>query len=326
MTFAELQASVAEDCNYGATPAAAVTTRIKKYLNDSVRVVLSEPGMSRLQDSDLPYVFQSVALQSRYTLPDAIAAIRGMSDRTNDRTLRMIDMPTYRQRNPDPPSNSGVPTAYVPFGITAVATQPIDALAHSIVAKSTSAADTTQTIAAEGVLSGVTVTSTALLTGTTGVTLASSTMESVTDIFLTAVAVGTVTVHLDTALGTTIATIPIGKLRARYLGFRLDPTPAAAVDYYVDYRRQTVDMTSATDEPPLPLDFHPLCAAYARMREYEKTQDDRLTIAVAEYQRWLSRLKYAVLENADHFPVAGRQRPYGFSRLGGMFPNDSWRY
>jgi hypothetical protein len=87
-----------------------------------------------------------------------------------------------------------------------------------------------------------------------------------------------------------------------------------------------VDMTNASDEPPLPLDFHPLCAAYARMREYEKTQDDRYAVAKAEWERWLSRLKYAVLENADHLPVAGRVRPYGSSRLGAWFPADSGRY
>jgi len=125
---------------------------------------------------------------------------------------------------------------------------------------------------------------------------------------------------------TEYARITPGAKRPRYLGFYLDPTPSAAVDYLVDYRRQTVDMVQSTDEPPLPIDFHPMCAAYARMREYEKTKDDRYAVAVTEWNRWLSRLKYAVRENADDLPVAGRQRPYGFSHLGGWFPNDSWRY
>jgi hypothetical protein len=324
MTFAEILSSAYEDCNYGASPAAAVVTRMKKYVNDSVRYVLSEPGMARLQDSDAPFTVASVASQARYTVPDAVAQIRGISERTNDRTLRMIDLPTYRRRNPDPAANSGVPTAYVPFGRTAVAVQPSNASA--VYVKSDAAGDT-GTAYIEGVRSsGVINTDSITMTGVTAVASANGAYVEITDFYLSTAAVGNVTLTEDSGLGTTLASIKVGATRPRYFGFYLDPTPSAAVDYLVDYRRQTVDMVNNTDEPPLPLDFHPLCAAYARMREYEKTQDDRYAVAKAEWERWLSRLKYAVLENADHLPVAGRVRPYGSSRLGAWFPADSWRY
>lgn len=327
MTFAEILSSVYEDCNYGSSPAAPVVTRVKKYVNDAVRMVLSEPGMTRLQDSDLPFPFASVSLQARYTLPESVAFIRGISERTNDRTLRQIDLTTYRRRNPDPATNSGVTTAYVPFGRTAVAVQP--SAAAELFVKSTAAGDTTQVVRLEGILTGgyqrqVTVT----LTGTTAVSLATAitTWIEVTDVWMETAATGTVTLHQTSGAGTELARITIGLLRPRYLGFYLDPTPASAIDYLVDYRRQTVDLVTASDEPPLPIDFHPMCAAYARMREYEKTKDDRLAVAAAEWTRWMNRLTYAVRETPDHLPVAGRQRPYGFSHLGPWFPNDSWRW
>lgn len=324
MTFAEILSSVYEDCNYGASPASAVVTRVKKYVNDAVRVVLSEPGMAKLQDSDMPFPVASVALQARYVVPDGIAAIRGISERTNDRTLQMIDMTTYRRRNPDPASSSGVPTAYVPFGRTAVAVQP--SAASQVFVKSDVAGDTGSAFI-EGIRStGVVVSETIAMTGVTAVGSANGTYTEITDFYVSVAAQGNITLTQTSGIGTTLAAIKVGALRPRYIGFYLDPTPSAAVDYLVDYRRQTVDMVNNTDEPPLPLDFHPMCAAYARMREYEKTQDDRYAVATAEWKMWLSRLKYAVRENADDLPVAGRQRPYGFSRLGGMFPNDSWRY
>lgn len=327
MTFAEILQSCYEDCNYGSSPAAPVVTRIKKYVNDSVRMVLSEPGMTRLQDSDAPLVVTSVALQARYTLPESVAFIRGMSERTNDRTLWMRDLTAYRYRNPDPATNSGIPTHYVPFGRTAVAVQP--SAAAELFVKSTAAGDTTQVARLEGIITGgyqrqVSVT----LTGTVAVSLSTALTSwiEVTDLWIETAATGTVTLHQTSGAGTELARVTIGALRPRYLGFYLDPTPASVIDYLVDYRRQTLDMVTATDEPPLPIDFHPMCAAYARMREYEKVQDGRYKVASDEWTRWMNRLTYAVRETPDHLPVAGRQRPYGISHLGAWFPNDSWRY
>jgi hypothetical protein len=324
MTFAEILSSVYEDCNYAPSPAAAVVTRIKKYANDAVRVVLSEPGMARLQDSDAPLVVASVASQARYVLPGAVAYIRGISERTNYRALNMIDLPTYRRRNPNPTSNSGIPESYVPFGRTAVVVQPSDL--STIFAKSTDAGDTTQAVFMEGISTlNEPIASTVTLSGLTAVALTRQYSE-ITDLYLSAATAGDITITEDSGVGTELAKIRIGLLRSRYYGFYLDPTPAAAVNYLVDYRRQTLDMINNTDEPPLPLDFHPLCAAYARMREYEKTQDDRYDTAAQEWQRWLSRLKYAVMETPDHLPVAGQRRPYGSSRLGPWFPADTWRW
>ncbi len=322
MTFGELASSVYEDCNYGASPASAVVTRIKKYLNDAVRLIVSEPGMIKLQDSDAPFTVTSVAAQARYTLPDAVASIRGMTERTNDRTIWPRDLQTYRTMNPDPPANQGTPLYYVPFGRTAVAVQPSDA--SQVFVKSDAAGDT-GTAFIEGVRSnGVINTESITMTGVTAVGSANGAYVEITDFYISVAAVGNITLTEDSGAGATLAAIKVGALRPRYLGFYLDPTPSSAgIDYLVDYRRQTVDMVNATDEPPLPLDFHPLCAAYARMREYEKTKDERYGTAKAEWERWFANAKYAVFCPPGKVYIPGRGVALDGSNLGPFFPNGS---
>lgn len=323
MTFLELQQAVYADINAGSTPATAVSTRIKRYLNDGMRQVLAEPGMARLQDSDAPFTVASVASQARYVLPAAVEAIRGISERTNDITLDMLDLNTYRRRNPDPASNTGVPTHYVPFGRTAVAVQPSNA--SRIFAVSTAAGDTTQTVRLEGIITGgYHMADSITMNGTVGAGGTQTTFIELTDVYLSAVGVGTITIVEDSAIGTVLATIPIGALRPRYTGFYLDPTPSSAIDYLVDYRRRTMDMAQDTDEPSLPEDFHPMLAAYARWREYEKTADTRYKSAQDQFDVWLSRLKHFLMETPDHLPVAGRRSLHRGSRLGAYFPADTW--
>jgi hypothetical protein len=101
------------------------------------------------------------------------------------------------------------------------------------------------------------------------------------------------------------------------------PTPSAAITYLVDTRKPIRDLVQATDEPPVPPAFHPMIAAYARMREWEqKGETDKLLIATQQWGRWLSRLKYAVRSDPADLPVAGRGRGIGHSRLGSETPAD----
>jgi hypothetical protein len=244
-----------------------------------------------------------------------------VSERTNDRTLSSMSLKEYRRYEPDPASVTGVPTHYVPIGRVAVAVQPTDA--SSIFVKSTSASDT-GTAFLEGIITGgyrrvVSVT----MTGTTAVNLSSavSTFIEIEDVYLSANAVGTVTFHEDSGSGTELARVTIGQKRPRYYGFYLWPTPAAAVDYLVDYRRELTELVNDTDEPPLPTDFHYLLTAYGRMRHYEKSDDGRYKVAQEQFARGLSRLKYATQTGTDEIPKMGG-RLVGHSRLGGYYPAD----
>jgi hypothetical protein len=322
MTFTAILSDVYADVNLVSSPAATEVARIKRYVNEGVRVVLGEPGLTRLADSDAPVTVASVANQARYVVPEAVARIMGMSERTNDRTLAAMSLGEYRRREPDPASMSGSPTHYVPFGRTAVAVQPSNA--SQLLMDSDAAGDTNtayiETIRTGGLMKSASV----AMTGVTAVNIGNSDVIEVTDLYLSAVAVGTVTLVEDASGGTVLATIAIGALRPRYYGFYLWPTPSAAVDYLIDYRRETVELVNDTDEPPLPTDYHYILSAYARMKYYEKTDDTRYGIAKGAFDQALSRLKYATQTGADELPVMGRRRVTGHSRLGGMYPSDTW--
>jgi hypothetical protein len=323
VTFAEILSAVYEDMNLASSPASSAVTRIKRYVNEGVRAILREPGLQRLVDADTPYSFASVASTARYVLPEAVERIKTISERTNDRSLDVLSLSAYRRAEPDPASTTGTPSHYVPIGRVAVATQPSDA--SSIFVKSTSAADTTQTAYIEVVITGgYRRTASVTLTGTTAVNLSSaiSTGEVIEDFYLSAVAAGTVTLHEDSGAGTELARITTGALRPRYYGFYLWPTPSAAVTYYVDYRREILDLVNNTDEPPIPTDYHPLLVTYARMREYEKTDDSRYGQAREEFGLGLTRLKFNTQQLSDELLVMGRSR-MGRSRLGAYYPADN---
>jgi hypothetical protein len=326
VTFTQIVSAVYDECNYGSSPAAGITTRVKRFINEGLHRIVSEPGLGRLIDSDPPYTFATVAGTARYVVPEAVAMILGITERTNDVALAAMDLKQYRRIEPDPTSTSGTPSHYVPIGQVAVATQPSDASA--IFAKSDSASDT-NTIFLEGSVTGGFVTpptASSAMTGTTAVQIGGiSSYLSINDIYLSVAAVGTITILEDSGSGTELARISRLSLRPRYYGFYLWPTPAAAVTYYVDYQRQLIEMTQDTDEPPLPLDQHQMLIAYAVMREAEKASDgDLLVRATKRYEKLFSNLKYQTQSLSDEIPVMNGGRAIGRSRLGGMYPADYW--
>lgn len=324
MTFAEVLSECYADLNYAASPAATEVARIKRYVNEGLRVILGEPALVRLLDSDAPLTVASVASTARVVVPEAVARIHHITERTNARRLEPMSLAEYRQREPDPASHTGTPTHYVPIGRVAVAKQPADA--SEIFVDSTAAGDT-NTCYIEGITTGGYMkTASVNMTGVTAVTLSAAITDfiEITDFYLSAAAVGTVTLHEDASGGTELARITIGAKRPRYYAFYLFPTPSAAVTYYVDYRREMVELVNDTDEPPLPTDYHYLLSAYVRMRQYEKTDDSRWPTAREQFLQGLSRLKYATQTLADDIPVMGRGRVIGRSRLGGYFPADFW--
>jgi hypothetical protein len=323
VTFSEILADVYADLGYQSSPASAEVARLKRYINQGLRAVLGEPGLSRLLDSDSPFTVASVASQARYVVPEAVAAIRGISERTNDRTLRAMSLGDYRRADPDPASSTGTPTHYVPIGRVAVAVQPSNA--SEIFVDSTAAGDT-GTAYLEGIITGgYRRTLSVSMTGVTAVSFSAAVTSfiEIEDFYISAAAVGTVTLHEDASGGTELARITIGQKRPRYYGYYLWPTPAAAADYLVDYRREVTELVNDADEPPLPTDYHDLLSAYARMRHYEKQDDGRYTVAQDYFKKRLSQLKYATQTGPDELPVMGG-RLIGHSRLGPWFPADTY--
>jgi hypothetical protein len=323
MTRADLERAVYQECGHSDAPDTRIVTRIRRLLTEGVHAVLGEPGLAHLADSDTPSVVASVASQARYVVPESIAAIRHISDRTNDRTLVPMSLAAYRALDPDAASTTGTPTHYVPIGRVGVAVQPTDA--SDIFVDSTSGSDT-NTAYLEGFITGGYQRRTAItMTGTTAISLGITSFLELNDFYLSHPAVGTVTLHEDANGGTELARITIGETRPNYYGFYLWPTPAAVVSYYIDARRDVAPMTANTSEPPWPEDFHHLLVAYAAWREWTfKGDTDRGRDALQRYQVTLSRLKYFTQAQTDELPVMGGRRTVGHSRLGGYYPADTW--
>ncbi len=326
MTLTDLRNAVYDECNHASSPATAVTTRVTRFLNEGIRMILGEPGMIRLADSDAPHTFPSVAGTARYAMTEAVAIIKSISERTNDLRLLPMTLADYRALDPDATSTSGTPTHYVPIGRVAVKTQPSDASAVYI--KSTSASDGAGvTVQIEGIRTdGYPATASQAMNGVTAAAIGSLTdFIQITDFWVTVAATGTITLHEDSGAGTELARIVPGAIRPRYYAFYLWPTPAAAITYYVDYRREVVELSVATDEPPLPTDLHPMLVAYAVMREAEKTNNTELYArADARYRKFMANLKYQTQVMADEIPVMGRGRVIGRSHFGPDYPADYW--
>jgi hypothetical protein len=324
VTFLEILQDLYEDHGYASSPASDVVTRFKKYVNQTVRDILTRPGMARLLDSDAPHTFASVASQARYVLPEAVAQVKYVTERSNDQRLRLLPLGEYRLLDPDPTASTGTPECWVPIGRVPVAVQPSDA--SEIFIKSTSASDT-GTAYLEGIITGgylrqVSVT----MTGVTAVSLSAAITSfiEITDLYLSANAVGTVTLHEDSGAGTELARITIGQKRPRYTGIYLWPTPAAVVTYYVDYKREAVDLVNDTDEPPIPTDFHWVISAGARKRIYEKKDDSRYDAVAREYERGLKALRTHVLYPPDYDPGAPGTVANEGSNLGAWYPSGRW--
>ena len=313
----KIEADCYRRLGYASSPAADVTTRIRAYINDTHRELITLPGMDRLRDGAT--TFASVASTPTYALPQAIAKVKFIREITNDVPLDEWDLPRYRYMDPDPSDHSGTPEAWVNLGFTAVATQPSNA--SEIFVDSTDAGDTGTCYIEVVRTGGYRRTLSVTMTGTTAVSLGAAITDvvEITKFYISAAAVGTVTLHEDASGGTELARIPIGATSAKYLLIALEPTPSAAITYYVDYQRVISDLANANDEPTLPSDFHDLLALGARMKEYEKRDDSRYASTQKQYEKRENEFKFYMWGSSTWVPRVGRQ-PTRTSRLGAQYP------
>ena len=315
MTLSDLEADVYRRLGKNTTADTATQTRIRAFLNQRQRRILSDIGIGHLRDD--VFTFASVIAQQRYALPQGVSRIHRIWETTNDRTLRMLSLAELREYEPDPVS--GTPDYFVPLGYTAVAAQPSDASA--IYAKSTAAGDT-QNLTIEGVLStGERRTVTQALTGVTALQIGTlSTFVVIERVYVATAAAGTITVHEDSGSGTELARITLGATAPRYYSILLYPTPAAAITYYVDAAFEIADMSVAGDVPYLPPDFHYLLSVGARLDEYEKTDDPkRRQMVEREYREGVMALKWYL----NGLPSLTGPPPRR-SNLGAFFPEGRW--
>lgn len=301
--------------DYTSSPPTAVTTRLTSFVNTTHRQILTTPGLDVLRDDTL--TFASVANQVRYGLPPAINRIESITDRTTNLRLRQLALSDVRSMDPGL-VQTGVSDAYVNHGFQQVQTQPT--AATGLWAVSSSAGDTTQSVKVETVRTGgYEFAGAVIITGLTRVQVGTFTDHlEVIKFYLSAAAVGTISLFDAAAAGNELARIAIGGTYARYLAIQLYPTPSGAITYYVDYVRDVPEMSNPTDEPLLPLDFHFLLVEGALLKEWTKLDDTRRSETLTDYNKGLGALKYYVTCPPDFKPRRGAKRRER-SRFGAYF-------
>jgi hypothetical protein len=290
--------------------------RVIAFLNQRQRQLLTLPGLMHLRNTTV--TFASVASQASYVLPN-IAKIHRIYDPTNQRVL--YEMSQQRQRLIDPIPITGTPESFIWLGRQVVRTHPSDA--SELFVKSTSASDV-GTAYVQGVITGnYPRTASVTMSGTTAVSLSSSitTWEQVNKFYVSTAAAGTITLREDSGSGTELATITIGQTSTDYWGFTLWPTPSSVITYSADIERAVTDLAQDTDVPVLPEDFHDVLLLGAVMDEYQRLNDQRWSVAEAEYTKRVEKLQYWLYETPTSQPFSltrGYQRP---SQLGSWFPS-----
>jgi hypothetical protein len=321
VTKGQLLSILYERLNFAASPATDVTTRLGNALNEGHRMILREPGLQRLRDIPANLTFASVASLGYYGLPPVLSDIRAITDRTNDRRLRVLSWTELRAGDPGLDA-TGTPYGYLYVGIRQIKRLPAGT---GLWAVSSSAGDTTQTIMANGIRTAGDPTGdqTATLNGATRAQIGTLTdYVDVLQISLSAVGAGVVDLYDAAAAGNLLASIPVGALHPQYLGVILYPTPTDAITYYADGPARILDMDDAQDVPMLPEEFHDLLVHAALLIEYQKRDDPRRQAALEHYKRGLSSLKHHLAAGPDDLPVMGRPNTVRSSRLGPWFPAD----
>ncbi len=271
---------------------AAVSRRIKRFVNRWNRKILSSPGMDPLRRVILTQA--SVVSQATYGI--VAQAIRYMTDASTFRKLGQKDLGWYRTNYPDPTQFSGTPLDYVPLGFARIHTRPSAACELFIVSTDagdvgTAKVDVVRTNGYKRLLS-------VAMTGIVPVSLGAAIADviDVEDFYLSVAAIGTVTLTQGSG-GTELSRIPIGATYQRFYRYALAPTPSAVVTRTIDAIAELTDLVNDTDEPFPNADFHDLLVdggVYEEWNTHGKIQDARVLRADMELR--IRRLRASILE------------------------------
>lgn len=334
MNITQILADSYRRLRYAASPAAAVTTRLLAFANETHRELLTMPGMERLRDDVLAWTI--TADVARQGLPPIVGRIKGITDRTNNYQLEQVPINELRRDDPQQAFTGGYAMRYAVVGDRQVAIQPT-VTGSGLWIASSSNGDAGPVAVEAARLGGFPFydTITTSLIGTTRVSVKSvNTTATVTDYIevdrfymATTNAVGYVSLYDAATSGNELARIPIGMGFARYLTVELWPVPTSAITLYVDYTRVIPEMTNTlgTDEPLLPTDFHDLITLGIRVKEYEFLDDSRIAVARADYERRKKALQSWMLNDGDRV-ASLRKTQSRWNSFGPNYPSNgsSW--
>jgi hypothetical protein len=307
------------------TVAAAVTTRLTRYLNEGQRAILARKGLSKLRRAVMP--FTSSTTSPFCVLPQAAVRVIAIADRTNMRTLQELSLQDLRAEDPGLTSVSASPHGYVIVDLSASVAFDPSAAAELFVISTDAADGATKTAFLEGITTGgYPRSASAVLNGVTGVSFGATIIDwiAVTKFYLglsaggLTTAAGRVTLRQTSGAGTELARIPIGRAYARYTRIQLWPSPTTALTYSADVERHVEDMVQPSDEPLVPEDFSHLLVDYAMTLEYQRQgKVSLLAGATAKYLDGVNELIAFVNRTTG---AANGARERRFSQLGSYFP------
>ena len=314
-----------EELRYTTAPPSAVTTRLTAQINRVHRHILSLPGIKQLRDDVIPVT--ALANTARTGLPQAVARIKGITDRANNHKLTQVPLAALRIDDPAQAFTGGYPLRYAVIGNQAVRQQPTAATA--LYAVSDAAADTTgavkiyvETIVTGG-YSTPFISAGTSLTGTARVQIGTaSNALYVEKIAISTVATGNISLYDAAAAGNELAQIRIGDTVSRYWGVEWFPIPTQDTTEYADITRRVFDLAIGTDEPLLPLDFHDMIIDGVLIREYRLLDDTRVAQARADFAEAKTALKVYVMDDEDRIASLRPTTPR-WSQLGPMYPAGS---
>lgn len=309
--------------HYTTTPPAAVTTRLTAFLNSTQRDLLTVPAIQRLREDVMTVTAK--ANISRTGLPPSVQRINGITDRAHFRKLRQVTLAELRLLDPGQILVTGFPIRYAPCGYGQVQYQTP---ASGLWAVSSSTADTTQTVYIESITTGgYAYKDSKTLNGQNRVQIGAvatrTDHENVERFYLSANAVGYVSLYDASAGGTELARIEPGKTFSRYLTVEWSPIATADTTLYMDFTRTVFDLVNGFDEPLLPDDFHSLLITGAEMQECLFSSDGRYATLAATYRQELSELTSFVMNDGDR-TTSLRPTKAGWRPFGGQFPQEDW--
>jgi hypothetical protein len=167
MNFGAMLTGLYDDLTYQAVPAAVITARLKRWINEAHQHALRLSGLVGLRQGTLPFL--SRMGQAAYGFPQVFERIDAIVEQTNDRRLVYRSRDWYRALDPGERSE-GTPSVWVDEGLSPVQRQPVST---GVWAVSDNAADITTIARLVGVRANgdVQVEAAATLTGLTPVQL-----------------------------------------------------------------------------------------------------------------------------------------------------------
>lgn len=269
MNLGDIELKVYDRMGFNSTPDSAVTRRMRGYINDAQREILSKKAYSRLRRKTIPAV--AVASSPFMVMAQAAVSIINIADRTNNRNLDVLSLADIRYRDPGLAFGNSIPDAYAVINMSAAVAQDPSAAASLFVVSDSAVDGSGLSIAIEGILSdGNYRRATVAMNGLTAVNvdLNCATWVYVTKFYASGSAAGTISLHQTSGVGTELARITKGRSYARYTCVHLSPTPSTALTYYCDVNLHVEDMSNVNDEPMIPEDFHWMMECGAMKREY----------------------------------------------------------